>query len=148
MALKSDQSRLYRIDNTDEFATKNQLLAQNDVDTLADHGLLSLQKRFQRDFEERISVMENANVLLEEKAGDGCLFERTINMELSETEDDHRILLENIVDVARLDEEVRGMLAQFEVADDETLVELKMKIKELESLRAEFRSGLEFYRKR
>ena len=69
-------------------------------------------------------------------------------MELSETEDDDRILLENIVDVARLDEEVRGMLAQFEVADDETLAELKMKIKELESLRAEFRSGLEFYRKR
>ena len=30
LALKSDQSRLYRIDNTDEFATKNQLLVRED----------------------------------------------------------------------------------------------------------------------
>jgi hypothetical protein len=69
-------------------------------------------------------------------------------METSGTEKDDQILLENIVDVARLDEEVKGLLAQFEVADDETLAELKKKIKELESLRAEYRSGLEFYRKR
>jgi hypothetical protein len=77
----------------------------------------------------------------------GFLLERTTNMELSRTEEDDQILLENIVDVARLDEEVKGLLAQFEVADDETLAELKMKIKELESLRAEYRSRLELYRK-
>jgi hypothetical protein len=69
-------------------------------------------------------------------------------MEFSGAEEDEQILLENIVDVARLDEEVKGLLAQFEVADDETLAELKKKIKALESLRAEYRSGLEFYRKR
>ena len=69
-------------------------------------------------------------------------------MELSGTDVDDRILLENIVDVARLDEEIKGLLAQFEVADDETLAELKKKIKELESKRAEYRSSLEFYRKR
>jgi hypothetical protein len=76
----------------------------------------------------------------------GFLLKRTI-MGLSGTEKDEQILLENIVDVARLDEEVKGLLAQFEVADDETLAELKKKIKELESLRAEYRSSLEFYRK-
>ena len=69
-------------------------------------------------------------------------------MVTSGTEEDDQILLENIVDVARLDEEVKGLLAQFEVADDETLAELKIKIKELESLRAAYRSGLELYRKR
>jgi hypothetical protein len=69
-------------------------------------------------------------------------------MELSGTEEDDQILLENIVDVARLDEEVKGLLAQFEVADDETLAELKKKIKELESMRAAYRSRLELYRKR
>ena len=78
----------------------------------------------------------------------GFLLERTINMGLSGTEEDDQILLENIVDVARLDEEIKGLLAQFEVADDETLAELKKKIKELESLRAVYRSSLEFYRKR
>lgn len=69
-------------------------------------------------------------------------------MELSGAEEDEQILLGNIVDVARLDEEIKGLLAQFEVVDDETLAELKKKIKELESLRAEYRSSLEFYRKR
>jgi len=69
-------------------------------------------------------------------------------MELSGAEEDEQILLGNIVDVARLDEEMKGLLAQFEVVDDETLAELKKKIKELESLRAEYRSSLEFYRKR
>jgi hypothetical protein len=44
-------------------------------------------------------------------------------MELSET--DKRILLENIVDVARLDEEVRGLLVHFKTANDEELAELK-----------------------
>jgi hypothetical protein len=78
----------------------------------------------------------------------GFLLERTINMELSGTEEDDQILLENIVDVARLDEEIKGLLAQFEIADDEKLAELKKKIKELESLRAAYRSSLEFYRKR
>ena len=52
-------------------------------------------------------------------------------MELSET--DERILLENIVDVARLDEE---------------LAELKQKIKAIESLRAEYRANLDFFGKR
>jgi hypothetical protein len=51
----------------------------------------------------------------------GFLLERTINMELSGAEEDEQILLENIVDVARLDEEIKGLLAQFEVVDDETL---------------------------
>ena len=69
-------------------------------------------------------------------------------MELSGTEEDEQLLLGNIVDVARLDEEIKGLLAQFEVVDDVTLAELKKKIKELESLRAEYRSSLEFYRKR
>jgi hypothetical protein len=78
----------------------------------------------------------------------GFLLERTINMELSGTEEDDQILLENIVDVARLDEEIKGLLAQFEVADDAKLAELKKKIKELESFRIAYRSRLEFYRKR
>ena len=52
------------------------------------------------------------------------------------------------MDVARLDEEIKGLLAQFEVADDVKLTELKTKIMELESKRAEYRSSLEFYRKR
>jgi len=39
----------------------------------------------------------------------GFLLERTINMELSGTEEDDQILLENIVDVARLDEEIKGL---------------------------------------
>jgi len=78
----------------------------------------------------------------------GVLLERNINMELSSTEEDDQILLENIVDVARLDEEIKGLLAQFEVADDVKLAELKAKIKDLESKRAEYRSTLEFYRER
>ena len=67
-------------------------------------------------------------------------------MELSET--DERILLENIVDVARLDEEVRGLLAHFETASDEELAELKQQIKAIESLRAEYRANLDFFGKR
>ena len=67
-------------------------------------------------------------------------------MELSET--DEKILLENIVDVARLDEEVRGLLAHFVTASDEELAELKQKIQAIESLRAEYRASLDFFRKR
>jgi hypothetical protein len=67
-------------------------------------------------------------------------------MELSET--DERILLENIVDVSRLDEEVRGILAHFETAGDEELAELKLQIKAIESLRAQYRANLDFFRKR
>jgi len=67
-------------------------------------------------------------------------------MELSET--DEKILLENIVDVARLDEEVRGILAHFETASDEELAELKQQIKAIESLRAEYRANLDFFGKR
>ena len=67
-------------------------------------------------------------------------------MELSET--DKRILLENIVDVARLDEEVRGLLAHFETASDVELAELKQQIKVIESLRAEYRANLDFFGKR
>jgi len=66
-------------------------------------------------------------------------------MELSET--DEKILLENIVDVARLDEEVRGLLAHFETANDEALVDLKDKINAIESLRAKYRADLELFRK-
>lgn len=67
-------------------------------------------------------------------------------MNLSET--DERILLENIVDVARLDEKVRGILAHFETASDEELADLKQQIKALESLRAEYRANLDFFGKR
>jgi hypothetical protein len=67
-------------------------------------------------------------------------------MELSET--DERILLENIVDVARLDEEVKGLLAHFETASNEELAELKQQIKAIESLRAEYRANLDFFGKR
>ena len=67
-------------------------------------------------------------------------------MELSETEADEQILIENIVDVARLDEEVKGSLAQFEIADDETLAKLKQKIEAIESLRSQYRSELKTYR--
>jgi len=67
-------------------------------------------------------------------------------MNLSET--DERILLVNIVDVARLDEEVRGILAHFETASDEELAELKQQIKAIESLRAEYRANLDFFGKR
>ena len=67
-------------------------------------------------------------------------------MNLSET--DERILLENIVDVARLDEEVRGILAHFETASDVELDELKQQIKAIESLRAEYRANLVFFGKR
>jgi len=66
-------------------------------------------------------------------------------MELSET--DEKILLENIVDVARLDEEVRGLLAHFETANDEALADLKDKINAIESLRAKYRADLELFRK-
>ena len=67
-------------------------------------------------------------------------------MKLSET--DEKILLENIVDVARLDEEVRGLLTHFEIASDEELAELKQQIKAIESLRAEYRANLDFFGKR
>ena len=67
-------------------------------------------------------------------------------MPLSET--DEKILLENIVDVARLDEEVKGLLAHFETASDAELAELKLKIKAIESLRAEYRANLDFFGKR
>ena len=67
-------------------------------------------------------------------------------MNLSET--DEKILLENIVDVARLDEKVRGILGQFEAASDEELADLKQQIKALESLRAEYRANLDFFGKR
>ena len=67
-------------------------------------------------------------------------------MNLSET--DEKILLENIVDVARLDEKVRGILAHFETASDEELADLKQQIKALESLRAEYRAHLDFFGKR
>ena len=67
-------------------------------------------------------------------------------MDLSGT--DERILLENIVDVARLDEEVRGLLAHFETASDQELAELKQQIKVIESLRAEYRANLDFFGKR
>ena len=67
-------------------------------------------------------------------------------MELSET--DEKILLENIVDVARLDEEVKGLLAHFETASDAELAELKQQIKAIESLRAEYRANLDFFGKR
>ncbi|TNF99449.1 MAG: hypothetical protein EP297_05555 [Gammaproteobacteria bacterium] len=67
-------------------------------------------------------------------------------MELSET--DERILLENILDVARLDEEVRGLLAHFQTASDEELAELKQQIKAIESLRAQYRANLDYFGKR
>ena len=67
-------------------------------------------------------------------------------MELSET--DEKILLKNIVDVARLDEEVRGLLAHFVTASDEELAELKQQIKAIESLRAQYRANLDFFGKR
>ena len=67
-------------------------------------------------------------------------------MDLSE--DDERILLENIVDVARLDEEVRGILAHFETASDTELAGLKQQIKAIESLRAEYRAKLDLFGQR
>ena len=67
-------------------------------------------------------------------------------MDISEAEKDELILITNIVDVARLDEEVKGLLAQFEIADDETLAELKEKIEAIESLRSQYRSELKAYK--
>ena len=64
------------------------------------------------------------------------------------SESDKKILLENIVDVARLDEEARGLLAHFEIASDEELAELKEKIKAIESLRAEYRANLDLFGKK
>ena len=64
------------------------------------------------------------------------------------SESDKKILLENIVDVARLDEEVRGLLARFEIACDEELADLKEKIKAIESLRAEYRANLDLFREK
>jgi hypothetical protein len=69
-------------------------------------------------------------------------------MELDGPEVDEHILLENIVGVARLDEEVKGLLAQFETASNEELIELKEKIKAIESLRSTYRARLESYRNR
>ena len=69
-------------------------------------------------------------------------------MERSGTEADEKILLKNIIDVARLDEEVRGLLARFETADDETLAKLKQKIEAIENLRSKYRSELMTYRNR
>ena len=67
-------------------------------------------------------------------------------MDLSEADKDELILITNIVDVARLDEEVKGLLAQFDIADDETLAELKQKIEAIESLRSQYRSELKTYK--
>jgi len=67
-------------------------------------------------------------------------------MELTKAEADEKILIENIVDVARLDEKVKGLLAQFEIADDEKLAELKKEIFAIESLRSAYRSELQTYR--
>jgi hypothetical protein len=67
-------------------------------------------------------------------------------MELTKEESDALSLRANIVDVARLDEEVKGLLAQFETASDEELVKLKQEIKALESLRKAYRKELETYR--
>jgi len=67
-------------------------------------------------------------------------------MELTKEESDALSLRANIVDVARLDEEVKGLLAQFETASDEELVKLKQEIKALESLRRAYRKELETYR--
>ena len=67
-------------------------------------------------------------------------------MDLSEADKDELILITNIVDVARLDEEVKGLLTQFEISDDETLAELKQKIEAIESLRSQYRSELKTYR--
>jgi len=69
-------------------------------------------------------------------------------MEQSGTEADEQILLKNIIDVARLDEEVRGLLARFETVDDETLAKLKQKIEAIETLRTKYRSELMIYRNR
>jgi len=69
-------------------------------------------------------------------------------MEQSGTEADEKILLKNIIDVARLDEEVRGLLARFETVDDETLAKLKQKIEAIETLRTKYRSELMIYRNR
>ena len=69
-------------------------------------------------------------------------------MELSGAEADEKILLKNIIDVARLDEEVRGLLARFETVDDETLAKLKQKIEAIEILRSKYRSELMTYRNR
>ena len=69
-------------------------------------------------------------------------------MERSGTEADEKILLKNIIDVARLDEEVRGLLARFETVDDETLAKLKQKIEAIETLRSKYRSELMIYRNR
>jgi len=69
-------------------------------------------------------------------------------MEQSGTEADEQILLKNIIDVARLDEEVRGLLARFETVDDETLAKLKQKIEAIETLRSKYRSELMIYRNR
>jgi len=69
-------------------------------------------------------------------------------MEQSGTEADEKILLKNIIDVARLDEEVRGLLARFETVDDETLAKLKQKIEAIETLRSKYRSELMIYRNR
>lgn len=65
--LKYDRSKLYRIVRSDENGTRNQLLLQNDIDAFADLGLLSLQKKFQKEYEERITLIEDANSVLEEK---------------------------------------------------------------------------------
>ena len=67
-------------------------------------------------------------------------------MDLSEADKDELILITNIVDVARLDEKVKGLLTQFEIADDETLAELKQKIEAIESLRSQYRSELKTYK--
>jgi len=67
-------------------------------------------------------------------------------MELTKAEADEKILIENIVDVARLDEKVKGLLAHFEIASDEELVKLKQEIKAIESLRRAYRKELETYR--
>jgi hypothetical protein len=74
------------------------------------------------------------------------IYWRGLYMDLSEADKDELILITNIVDVARLDEEVKGLLTQFEIADDETLAELKQKIEAIESLRSQYRSELKTYK--
>lgn len=63
--LKSPDSRLYRVERPASDETVVNLLTGADIEDFADLGLLALQTKFQKEYEQRIEIMEGAKNVLE-----------------------------------------------------------------------------------
>lgn len=63
--LKSTTSKLYKI-TKGESGTENLAISDASLDHFADLGLIALQRKFQKEYEERIRTIEDTNSLLEE----------------------------------------------------------------------------------